>query len=158
MKGAPKGVPFRTAPTHLEVNMRYPARFEAAPEGGFVVTFRDIPEAITQGDTEVEAMEMAGDVLVSSMDFYFEDHRRVPPPSKPKRGERLVELPPSVWAKVLLLNEMLATNTSNAELARRMGTRPQEVQRIVALDHPTKIDTLANALKALGKRLEVGIS
>ena len=36
--------------------MRYPARFDLAPEGGFVVTFRDIPEAITQGDTEAEAM------------------------------------------------------------------------------------------------------
>lgn len=138
--------------------MRYPARFEAAPEGGFVVTFRDIHEAITQGDTEAEAMAMAEDVLVSAMDFYFEDHRQVPVPSKPKRGERLVELPPSVWAKVLLLNEMLATNTSNAELARLMGTRPQEVQRIVTLDHPTKIDTLAKALAALGKHLEVSIA
>ena len=51
--------------------MFYPAQFEAVPEGGFVVTFRDIPEAITQGDTEKEAMEMAvriSDVLFT-MDF-----------------------------------------------------------------------------------------
>ena len=138
--------------------MFYPAKFTAAEEGGFVVTFRDIPEAITQGDTEGEAMEMAADVLVSAMDFYFEDRRTVPMPSKPKRGERLVELPASIAAKVLLLNELVSANVSNVELAKRMGTRPQEVQRIVDLGHATKIDTIAAALKALGKGLDVRVA
>jgi len=39
-----------------------------------------------------------------------------------------------------------------------MGTRPQEVQRIVDLGHATKIDTIAAALKALGKGLEVRVA
>lgn len=133
--------------------MRYPAKFSEAPEGGFVVTFRDIPEAITQGDTEAEAMDMAEDVLVSSMEFYLEDRRVVPVPSDPVPGERLVHLPASVAAKVLLLNEQLAQGVSNAELARRMGARPQEVQRITNLGHSTKIDTIDRALQALGKEL-----
>lgn len=137
--------------------MFYPANFAPADEGGYIVTFRDIPEAITQGDTEAEAMAMAEDVLISAMDFYFEDRRAVPVPSKAKRGERLVELPASVAAKVLLLNAMIESQVSNAELARRMGTRPQEVQRIVDLGHATKIDTLARAAKALGKQLEVSL-
>ncbi len=138
--------------------MRYPAKFTHAKEGGFVVAFRDIPEAITQGDSLEEATAMAEDVLVSAMDFYFEDHRAVPPPSPPKRGERLIELPPSVAAKVLLLNELVRSGLSNIELARRMGTRPQEVQRIVDLNHATKIDTIAAALAALGKRLDVRVA
>lgn len=138
--------------------MQYPARFAHAAEGGYVVTFRDIPEAITQGDSLDEAMEMAADVLVSAMDFYFEDRRAVPTPSAPRRGERLVELPASVAAKVLLLNELVAADVSNAELARRMGTRPQEVQRIVNLGHATKIDTIAAALKSLGKGLDVRLA
>ncbi len=50
--------------------MHYPAQFEAAPEGGFVVTFRDIPEAITQGETEAEAMEMAADALLTASWIY----------------------------------------------------------------------------------------
>lgn len=137
--------------------MRYPARFEAAPEGGFVVTFRDIPEAITQGDTETEAMAMAEDVLVSAMDFYFEDRRPVPMPSRVKAGERLVDLPASVAAKVLLLNEMLAQKVTASELARRLGTRPQDVQRLTDLSHASKIDTIDRALHALGKRLDVAV-
>lgn len=138
--------------------MFYPAKFEAASEGGYVVTFRDVPEAITQGDSDAEAMAMAEDVLVSAMDFYFEDRRAVPSPSAPIGDERLVELPASVSAKVLLLNALIAENMSNADLARRMGTRPQEVQRIVNLGHATKIDTIARALAAMGKRLEVRLA
>lgn len=138
--------------------MFYPARFEPADEGGFVVTFRDIPEAITQGDTKEEAAAMAKDVLVSAMDFYFEDRRSVPPPSAAKRGEELIELPASIAAKVLLLNELIASGITNVELARRMGTRPQEVQRIVDLSHATKIDTVAAALAALGKRLDLRVA
>ena len=135
--------------------MFYPAQFEAAPEGGFVVTFRDIPEAITQGDTEEEAMEMAKDALVTAMDFYFEDRRNVPAPSAALSGERLVPLPPSVYAKVLLLNEFLDSRITQAELGRRMGVRPQELTRILDLGHATKIDTVADALAALGKQLTV---
>lgn len=135
--------------------MRYPARFKPAPEGGFVVTFRDIPEAITQGDTDTEAMEMAEDALLTAMEFYFEDKRSVPSPSKVKRGEQLVSLPPSVWAKVLLLNEMLAQGVSASELARRLHTRPQDVNRVIDLGHTTKIDMLNLAMQALGKRFEI---
>lgn len=138
--------------------MRYPAHFEAVPEGGYVVTFRDVPEAITQGDTEEEAMAMAEDALVTAMDFYFEGQRVVPSPSRAHKGERLVELPPSVVAKIMVLNLLVETSVSQAELARRMGTRPQEVQRIVSLNHPTKIDTLDKALQALGKRLELRLA
>lgn len=135
--------------------MRYPAHFAPASEGGFVVTFRDIPEAITQGETEAEAMEMAEDALLTAMDFYFEDKRPVPPPSALLPEERLVELPLGTWAKVLLLNEMLAQKVSASELARRMGTSPQNVNRLTSINQLTKIDTVEKAMRAVGKRLEL---
>lgn len=134
--------------------MRYPAIFE--PDGvGFVVSFPDIPEALTSGATEDEALAMAADALVTAMEFYVEDRRQVPLPSDPKAGERLVDLPASAAAKVLLLNAMIEAKVSNAELARRIGTSAQTVTRIVDLAHPTKIDTIAKALQVLGKRLEL---
>ena len=37
--------------------------------GGFVVTFKDIPEAITQGETEAEALAAARDALETALDF-----------------------------------------------------------------------------------------
>jgi antitoxin HicB len=123
-------------------------------DGKFIlVTFPDIPEAITQGDNRAHALEMAAEALEIAMDFYFEDRRPVPAPSKPKPGQAIVELPPSVAAKVLLLNEMLRQKVRPAELARRMGTTPQEVNRITNIRHATRIDRVDTALRALGKRL-----
>lgn len=134
--------------------LSYPARI-VRDGNGFMVSFPDIPEALTQGDTIEEAKEMAADALLTAMDFYFEDHRAVPAPSEPKRGQVLVDLPPSVGVKVLLLNEMVRRGTRNADLARLMNVRPQEVNRLTDLRHPTKIDTVASALKALGRKLEL---
>lgn len=138
--------------------MKYPATFTPAEEGGFVVTFRDIPEAITQGDDEAEALEMARDALVTAMDFYFEDRRQVPAPSAARKGERLIALPVSVAAKVLLLNAMIERQVRPADLARLMGIKPQEVTRILNLGHSTKIDTVADAFAALGLELDVVVA
>lgn len=137
--------------------MRYPASF-TSEDGHIVVRFRDIPEAITQGDDASEAMAMAEDVLVSAMDFYFEDKRPVPPPSPARRGEKLVSLPLSIASKVLLLNEMLAQDIGPSELARRMQSLPQYVNRLIDLHHTTKIDTIEKAMVALGKRFELQVT
>jgi antitoxin HicB len=135
--------------------LSYPANFEPAEEGGFVVTFPDIPEAITQGEDEQDALLHAADALETALDFYFEAGRTVPTPSRPKRGQYLVELPASVSAKVLLLNEMNVQKIRPAELARRLQVTPQEVTRLIDLRHTSRIDGIAVALKALGKTMEI---
>jgi antitoxin HicB len=124
-------------------------------DDGFVVTFRDIPEAITQGETREDALAMALEALEVAMEFYFEDKRSVPMPSKLKRGELAVELPPSLSAKILLLNEMLKQDIRPAELARRLKTTPQEVNRLTNLRHTSRIDGIADALHAMGRHLDL---
>jgi antitoxin HicB len=135
--------------------LSYPVHLEAAEEGGFVVTFPDIPEAITQGEDREDALRHGADALETALEFYFEDRRPVPVPSQPKRGQPVVELPASVAAKVLLLNEMIAQKVRPAELARRLQVTPQEVTRLIDVHHTTKIDGIALALKALGKTMEI---
>jgi antitoxin HicB len=137
--------------------LRYPAKFKPAKEGGFVVTFRDIPEAITQGESVEDAMIQARDALETALDFYFDDRREVPAPSKARRGERLIELPASLSAKVLLLNEMVRQRVRPADLARRLHTTPQEITRLTDVRHRTRIDSIAAALQALGKQLELRV-
>ena len=128
------------------VNLRKDGKF-------ILVTFPDIPEAITQGKDRAQALAMAREALETSMDFYFEDKRPVPMPSKPKRGQAVIEIPPSVAAKVLLLNEMLRQKVRPIDLARLIGTTKQEANRLTDLKHATKIDRIDAALRALGKRL-----
>lgn len=137
--------------------MKYPAKL-TKDEDGFVVTFRDIPEAITQGDTYDEAIDMAEDALLTAMDFYFEDNRQVPSPSELKEGEILISLPISAAIKVMLLNTLLEKHVSQAELAKLMGIRPQQVTRIVNLEHTTKIDTVEKAFRALGRELDIAVA
>ena len=81
----------------------YPARL-TKDRVGYVVTFRDIPEAHSAGRSKRQALEIAADALATAMEFYFEDRKEVPMPSKLRRGECGVMLPSSVSAKVLLLN------------------------------------------------------
>jgi antitoxin HicB len=135
--------------------MKFPVKLSKEPEGGYTVTFPDIPEAITCGESIEDALYHAKDVLESAMDFYLDDKRPVPAPSKPKRGQHTVELPASVAAKVLLLNEMSDQKVRPAELARRLKVTPQEVTRLIDWRHTSKIDGIAGALKALGKTLEM---
>ena len=137
--------------------LNYPARIKEA-DAGYVVTFRDIPEALTEGKDHDQAKEMASDALAVAMEFYFEDKREVPLPSAAKRGEVLVELPASLSAKVLLLNEMVRTSVTPTQLARKLHTSPQAVNRIVDLHHATKIDTISEALAAMGKRLVLSVA
>ena len=125
-------------------------------DGKFIlVTFPDIPEAITSGNNRDHALEMAAEALESAMDFYFEQRRAVPTPSKAKRGQPVVELPVSLSAKVLLLNEMIKQKVRPTELARRLHTSPQEVNRLTDIRHTSRIDGIAGAMKMLGKTLEI---
>lgn len=137
---------------------RYPVKLTLdKAEGGYVVTFQDIPEAITQGDTKEDALEQAKDALETALDFYFEEKRIIPLPSLPRRNQHVIELPASLAAKVLLLNEMVAQKVRPADLARRLKTTPQEVNRLTNIRHTTRIDGIADAFKVLGKTLEVRV-
>ena len=56
---------------------------------------------------------------------------------------------------MLLLNEMVKQKVRPSELARRLGTTAQEVDRLTQLKHATKIDGIDQALSVLGKRLQI---
>ena len=134
--------------------MRYLVNY-ADDEGDVLVTFPDIPEATTNGGNLEEARAAAQDALESALEFYFEDERPVPLPSKLRKKDEFVELPVSLSAKILLLNEMIHQKVRPADLARRLAVTRQEVNRLTDLNHSTKIDVIAAALKVLGKTLEV---
>ena len=135
----------------------YPATLTPNGEGGYIVTFRDVPEARTEIWDKNELKETATDCLVTAVDFYIEDHRLFPAPSKTKKDDVIIQLPISISAKILLLNTMVSGNIRPVDLAKKMGIKPQEVNRIIDTGHTTKIDTIAKALSVLGKNLQLSI-
>lgn len=121
------------------------------------MTFPDIPEALTQGDTREEALSAALDALVTAFEFYFEDNEQIPLPSVVNAGDDFVEVPLSVASKVLLLNAFLESRLTQQELAKRIGKPKQEITRLFDLNHATKIDAVQSAAKALGRELTLNI-
>ncbi len=136
--------------------MYYYANFDRADDG-ITVTFRDIPEAITCGQTDSEAIEMAEDALLCCVEIYFDENRTFPISSDQQAGEVPIYLPESVYAKVLLHNVMLEKGLNKADLSRKTGFTPPEVQRILKPRHKTKIDTIGQALLALDKPLRLAV-
>lgn len=61
----------------------YPAIFHKAEEGGFWITFPDLPECITEGDDLNEAYEMASDALGLCLSDIEESKMSYPKASNP---------------------------------------------------------------------------
>jgi predicted RNase H-like HicB family nuclease len=60
----------------------YPAALTPDPDGGFTVTFRNVPEAITEGDTRDEALLRAEDAPESALAMYVAAEEPLPTSSR----------------------------------------------------------------------------
>ena len=71
----------------------YTVLFEAADEGGFVVTCPALPGLVTEGDTLEEARAMAQDAIRGYLESLHKDHQPIPRDRPPIREEVHVMLP-----------------------------------------------------------------
>lgn len=126
-------------------------------DGGFVVTCRDVPEAVTQGESLDDALEQAEGALQAAVEMRIEDGMDIPLPSVKRRAERLVSLPVGTAMKTALYLAMREQGISKAELARLIQLDEKEVRRMLDPGHATKMPTLERALHALGKRVELTV-
>lgn len=65
----------------------YPAIFHKAEEGGFWVSFPDLPECLTEGDNMTQAYEMAVDALGLAIVDRLRQKEEIPAASEPDRIE-----------------------------------------------------------------------
>jgi len=138
--------------------MEYPAKFTPdRTAGGFVVTFPDVPEAITQGDTIEEAMAMASEALELALTFYTEKWADLPVPGSLRRGMRMVRVPALSEAKFRLYSALRAAGVKKIDLARRLKCSPSQVDRLLDISHHSKLDQMEAAFAAIGKRLSIEV-
>jgi antitoxin HicB len=135
----------------------YPVILEPDTNGTILVSFPDFPEAHTFGDDENEALARASDLLEDVLADYIETRRDIPPPSKARRRDRLVTLPILTEAKVRLYREMRAAGIRKAELARRLGCHMRQVDRLLDVNHASRLDQIEAAFAALRKRIVIEI-
>ena len=70
----------------------YPARFEYYSDDEILVSFRDLPECITSGADEAEAMSEGLDLLEVGIIRRLDDGEEIPIPSTLLQGERYIEV------------------------------------------------------------------
>lgn len=135
----------------------YPVVLAPQADGGFLVSFPDVPEAITQGEDEQEALLVAVDALETALSFYIDARARLPVPGKPRRGQRTVRPSALECAKLGVYRAMTEQGIRKAELARRLGWHMPQVDRLFDLRHASRLDQLEAAARVLGRRIEVRV-
>ncbi|MGD9159249.1 MAG: type II toxin-antitoxin system HicB family antitoxin [Desulfobacteraceae bacterium] len=137
------------------MEFKYPAKIQDDGCGGFLVVFRDIPFAATEGKTIKEALTQAVDCLEEAIASCIDDGELIPKPSKPQKNEYQIMLPAQTAAKTALYIAVKKTGISNSELARRINVDEKEVRRMLNPRHPTKLPRIEKALASLGHHLSV---
>lgn len=128
----------------------YPVDLRVLPDT-VLVSFPDIPEALTEGNTEREAQSEAVDCLIAALGGYVNDGRSIPQPSA--SNGPVVELPALIAAKLALYETMREQDIDIGELAERLGAVATTVRQLLDLDHRSHIDQVETVLEVLGKRL-----
>ena len=134
--------------------LAYPVSMKKQGDGALLVSFPDIPEALTEGATEEEALAEAEDCLIAALGGYIQARRKIPMPS-PARGRVVVTLPALAAAKTALYCEMRAQGIGNTALAERLCITESAVRRLIDPDHRSHIGQVEAGLRALGQRLLV---
>lgn len=135
---------------------QYMARVEPS-EGGFLVSFPDVPEAITEGDSREDALANAADALSVALRGYLAEGRDVPAPASQGKGLSPVPVDVATAYKLAVLAAYRAAGITKAELARRLGKANTEAHRILDPDHATQVPALEAALAALGRQAIVSV-
>ena len=135
----------------------YPAKLTAdRDDGGFVVTFPDFPDAVTQGDDEAEALANAADCIREAVGLRLALREEIPAPSA-LRGRPGVALDGLLAAKAALAMGMVERQITMAELARRLGRQHNEVRRLIDPKSASRMAAIEEALGAIGKRLVIEV-
>ena len=140
------------------MNMSYPVTLKSYRGGQVGAFFADVPEAITGGTNEAEALDRAQDALLVALSSYLDDGRPLPMPSKAKRGQPVVVLPPRAAIKLAIHEAMCEQRVTQAQLGEMLGIDGRQVRRILNLDHESKLSQLEAALAALGLRASVSVT
>lgn len=133
--------------------IHYAAALAKQAEGGFTVTFPDIPEAITEGDTIEEARFNAAEALSLALSVRIELGDVIPTPTPPVGANSMEWVEPDAAVQAAMLVRTTRGSRPLADLARALGTSWPAAQRLENPRHSPTLKQLERAAAALGKRL-----
>lgn len=137
--------------------LEYPVVLTPDDNDTVLVTFPDVPEAVTFGQDQDEALMYAVEALESALSFYVDARQPLPVPSKAKRGQHTVRPSALECAKLGVYQAMTDQGIKKSELARRLGWHMPQVDRLFDLKHASRLDQLELAARVLGRHVSVSV-
>jgi len=134
------------------MKIEYPARIEKDADGIFFVSFPDIEEAVTQGETLEEALFNASEVLTLTMEYRLDENRDIPDPS-PDRGKHIYQIAPAAKVQAALLIRKARADKSIADLARNLETSWPSAKRLEDPHNSPTLKMIDRAAAVFGKKL-----
>jgi len=134
--------------------MFYQYRLRPNGEGGYIITFEDVAEAISEGATREEALANGADALEVALLGRMKDGDTIPA-GLGSPGKDRIGLSAQAGAKLAFYEAFKASGLSRVALAKRLGKDEAEVRRMLDPHHATKLPALEQGLAALGKRLHL---
>ena len=131
--------------------LAFPIRLED-DDGCVLVTSPDFPELTTFGEDRDEAVARATDALEEAIAARIHDGKDIP---QPTLGTVFAALPTLTAVKVMLYQGMREQGVGKAELARRLSWHLPQVDRVLDIQHNSRLDQMDAALAAIGCRLQV---
>ena len=131
--------------------LTYPIQLEE-DEGTVMAISPDFPELTTFGDDRDDALMRAVDALEEAIAARVHAGLDIPSPST---GDALVGLPTLTAVKVMLYQGMRDEGVGKAELARRLGWHLPQVDRVLDIQHRSRMDLMDAALSVIGRELHV---
>ena len=133
----------------------YPARLKPDSTGGVIVSFRELPECLTSGSDETEALEEAADALEEAIAGRINRGDPIPVPSTRRSGEHHVAVPAVTAAKAALALALRESGLSTETLAERLGVDENAVRHVLDPRRRTSVARIEAALRVLGQALVV---
>ncbi len=137
--------------------MQYVAKFEA-DEDAILVTFPDVPEAITGGSNKSEALKNAQEALeLALLNYVFANESLPKAKTKAGKNYHIIYVSAQIQAKIAFITAFKQSGLTRVALAKKLGKAENEVRRMLDPYHASKLSALEAGLFALGKRLVIGV-
>src|SRR5260370_39396344 len=134
----------------------YQGSLEADEEGRLVVHFPDLPEALTDGADETEALTEASDCLSEALASRIVDQEEIPTPSQIGGDMHLVSPEPTIALKAALYEALRSRRMSVVDLAHRLRIDERHAARLISPRARPRLTQVAESLSALGYTIGVG--
>ena len=136
-------------------NHQYPATITPDEDGNFLVSFPDLPEALTWGNNLEDALFQAEDCLDEAIAYRITDKQEIPVPSPLAKGQYLISVPVRMALKAALYQALVSSGLSGLAAAKSAGLSDTQFRRLLAPRYKSDVDKLKAALDSFGVSISV---